>query len=324
MKKVSVIIPAYNSEKTILNCILSLKKQKYKNFEIIAVDDGSTDNTESILKKIKGIKVISQKNRGQGAARNEGARKAKGEIVVFIDSDCEARNKLWLKKLVDTYEKDKRVVGMASGYSGSIGKEFIEEYAYLELKYRLRKMPENVLTASSSNISCRKRIFNKIGGFPEDKRLISAEDILFSYNLSRKGILLWKKELGIFHKFRSTLKEYLKQQEGFVKADVLLFLKHPKLLSKVTNHSKNVYLQILLTFLFFASLLASFFRFVFLRFSLLILVGIALLNANFLLFLRKQKDSRFMRGGFSVILLRNIYYISGILRGIKCAVYAGS
>ena len=88
---VSVIIPAYNSEKVIERCLKSLIEQTLKNIEIIVVDDGSTDGTYSIVDKYveeyEIIKCISQTNQGAGAARNKGLANAMGEFIGFVDAD---------------------------------------------------------------------------------------------------------------------------------------------------------------------------------------------------------------------------------------------
>lgn len=87
--KISLIIPTYNSQKTILQCIDSILSQSHKNFEIIVVDDGSSDNTIDIVNQIKTnkIKIISQTNMGVSAARNTGLKKASGDYILFVDSD---------------------------------------------------------------------------------------------------------------------------------------------------------------------------------------------------------------------------------------------
>ena len=86
-KKISIIIPVYNGELYIKECIESVINQSYKNIEIIVVDDGSTDNTYEILKPYKNIKYIYQNNQGVSVARNKGIREATGEYIVFCDSD---------------------------------------------------------------------------------------------------------------------------------------------------------------------------------------------------------------------------------------------
>lgn len=89
--KVSVIIPIYNVEKYLRQCLDSVVNQTLKDIEIICVDDGSSDNSLSILSEYEGkyenVKVIKQANAGAGAARNNGMRIAKGEYLLFLDSD---------------------------------------------------------------------------------------------------------------------------------------------------------------------------------------------------------------------------------------------
>src|SRR3546814_3191345 len=87
----SVIVPVYNTDDYVEACIQSLLDQDQPDFEIIAVDDGSTDNSAQILTGIaerhKRLRVYRQENAGQGAARNFGLSKARGLFVAFVDSD---------------------------------------------------------------------------------------------------------------------------------------------------------------------------------------------------------------------------------------------
>lgn len=88
---ISIIVPVYNIEKYIENCIKSIIDQTYKNLEIILIDDGSIDNSSKICdiwqEKDKRIQVIHQENQGLSAARNAGMEKAKGEYIIFVDGD---------------------------------------------------------------------------------------------------------------------------------------------------------------------------------------------------------------------------------------------
>ena len=97
---VSIIIPAYNSEKFIRRCLDSVVNQIYKNIEIIVVDDASTDNTEKIIKeyaeKDNRIKIVNKENGGLSSARNEGLKYVTSDYVGFVDSDD------WIEP--DTYE----------------------------------------------------------------------------------------------------------------------------------------------------------------------------------------------------------------------------
>jgi len=91
LKLVSIIIPIFNEDKVILNCLQSLQNQSYKPLEIILVDDGSTDKTVKIIENLKSksenLKLLHQNHQGPGPARNFGASKARGEILVFVDAD---------------------------------------------------------------------------------------------------------------------------------------------------------------------------------------------------------------------------------------------
>lgn len=109
--KLSIIIPVYNTEKYLENCVTSLFDQQlpYDSFEIILINDGSTDGSLSICnqlaKKHKNIRVFQQKNRGQSAARNVGLKNAVGKYVYFIDSD-DYLNSGYLESLLKIIEKD--------------------------------------------------------------------------------------------------------------------------------------------------------------------------------------------------------------------------
>lgn len=90
--KVSVIIPVYNEQKTIEACLASILTQTYKNYSVVVVDDGSTDDTPTILARFLSnkVEVISGNHKGAGAARNVGASRADGDIYVFFDADMTA------------------------------------------------------------------------------------------------------------------------------------------------------------------------------------------------------------------------------------------
>ncbi|MFA5359475.1 MAG: glycosyltransferase family A protein [Patescibacteria group bacterium] len=106
---ISIIIPVYNQAEHLANCLASIKKQTYDNYEIIIINDGSTDNIIKIIEKFKkifGLKLsyFDQENRGANAARNRGAKLAKGEYIIFCDADVVMEStmlELMLKTLKD-------------------------------------------------------------------------------------------------------------------------------------------------------------------------------------------------------------------------------
>ncbi|MBQ8572725.1 MAG: glycosyltransferase [Ruminococcus sp.] len=106
---ISIIVPIYNIEKYLEECLQSLVQQTYKNIEIICVDDGSTDNSGEICKQFadsdERVIVISQKNKGAGAARNTALRMARGEYIGFVDSDDYVSKDMY-QKLYDAIIKN--------------------------------------------------------------------------------------------------------------------------------------------------------------------------------------------------------------------------
>lgn len=124
--KLSIIIPTYNEEEVLPDAIESLGFQTYDDFEIIVVDDGSTDKTLEILRNLQltipNFHFLEQKHKGAGAARNLGAKSAKGAILVFVDADM-AFDKEFLAKLVEPIEQYKK--GLPAGRQGTFSKEEI-------------------------------------------------------------------------------------------------------------------------------------------------------------------------------------------------------
>lgn len=118
--KISVIVPVYNSEKYLEECLNSLIYQTYNNIEILCIDDGSSDKSSEILKKYENqdqrIKVFTQKNSGAAVARNLGLKKADGDYVSFIDSDD------WiLLNLYQTFAETLSEVGDLDLYMFNVG-----------------------------------------------------------------------------------------------------------------------------------------------------------------------------------------------------------
>ena len=92
---VSIIVPVFNGEKTIRECLKEVLNSDYKSFEIIVVDDGSTDKTLEVVKNFGRVKLLTQTNSGSATAKNHGARNAKGEFFYFLDSDVVVFVMIW-------------------------------------------------------------------------------------------------------------------------------------------------------------------------------------------------------------------------------------
>ena len=217
--KVSVIIPTYNEETVIKICLDSLLKQSIKDFEIIVVDDGSTDKTKEIIPEIKNnqIKIYSQNHKGPGAARNRGVENAKGEILVFIDADMEF-DKDFLMKLIEPIGKNK-IVGTFSKEEYLLNKE--NDWARF-WNVNLGRNPEKMHQDNYPDTqpvfrAILKSEFDRAGGF--DTRIGYTDD----WSLSRKlGVEAFSAPGAIFyHKNPENLKEVWSQARWFGKNEFL-------------------------------------------------------------------------------------------------------
>lgn len=129
----SIIIPCYNLEKYVHKTIVSVLKQNYENFELILIDDGSTDNTYKIIKsyedKDKRVKVFTKQNGGVSSARNLGIKKAEGENILFLDGD----DLIECDLLEKSYEvlKNKKIDMFSFGYKmvSEITNDIIKDYS---------------------------------------------------------------------------------------------------------------------------------------------------------------------------------------------------
>jgi glycosyltransferase involved in cell wall biosynthesis len=185
MIKISVIIPAFNEEKFLGNCLLSLKEQDFKDFEIIVVDNNSTDKTREIAKKF-GVILVLEKNQGVAFARNKGAKIAKGEILVFTDADT-ILPKNWLSRIKEEFERDKELIafgGSCQFYSGPISARLASKFLLKPFLF-LDKFFSGGFNLMGCNMAIKKEAFFEVGGFNENLKL--NEDVEISYRLRKMG-----------------------------------------------------------------------------------------------------------------------------------------
>lgn len=192
MDKVSVIMPVYNRERFIATAIESVLSQTYDNFELIIVDDGSSDNSVSIAQRYrtlypKKIQIIEQINQGPSIARNNAVKIATGSLLAFIDSDdFWARDKLELQTHI--FKSHCNSIFTYTGYyivneDGDIIKEILPNIRLQGFIYDQLWKVENQI--SGGTILVHKNIFQSIGGFDENLR--GAENLDLRIRLSRLG-----------------------------------------------------------------------------------------------------------------------------------------
>lgn len=190
MTKLSIIIPVYNLEQYISKCLDSILKQSFKDFEIICVNDGSTDNSLAELQKYRDERVIiiDKKNEGSGIARNSGLAIARGEYVFFVDGDDWLEENS-LQKMIDEADRLKTDILIFGGLS------------YYDNKgqnggYSVNKLPKKYLNKVFSAEDIKKDIF-KFPSTPWSK--LYRRDLLQKNNIKFQDIKVGQDQLPFFH-----------------------------------------------------------------------------------------------------------------------------
>jgi len=224
MPKISIVIPTYNEEEDIAKCIDSLIKQSYKDFELIIVDDGSTDKTTEIVKdfkKDKRVKLIKGQHKGPGFSRNLGAKQAKGKVLVFVDADM-IFEKQFIKNLTKPIFKQE-TIGTEDGGQRASNPDNIWSKCWGLFIIKGKTIHNKKSKEGNIFRAILKSEFNKMGGF--DPKYGYADDGTFFFKFRVKpGIA---EDAFCYHKNPSTLKEVYKQSRWIGASIDSPFLKKP-------------------------------------------------------------------------------------------------
>jgi O-antigen biosynthesis protein len=224
--KVSVVVCSYNGAKTLRECLTSLMRLNYADYEVILVDDGSTDETRAIAGEFPDVLYIHQTNRGLSVARNVGARAASGEIVAYTDSDCVA-DPDWLFYLVDAMQRQEvKAIGgpnlpppsdswTAKCVAASPGGP---SHVMLDDR-RAEHVP-------GCNMAFNRRTLLELGGFDPQFRQ-AGDDVDICWRLLDAGVEIgYAASALVWHHRRNTVRAFLKQQRGYGHSEAMLLRKH--------------------------------------------------------------------------------------------------
>lgn len=242
--KVSIIIPTFNVENYIEQCLQSILEQEYKNIEIILVDDGSTDNTLNIIneiaKKNDNIIIISQKNAGSGPARNNGISHATGEYIMFIDGDD------WIEhNMISEYMKIQKDTGGVDLITSSYVEENFNKNVHTSInrnvkheffsniedvrKHYIHLYLNELINAPHRILYKRKIIIDNDIKFPDLRR---SQDIVFNYRYYNYVTSIYV-DSNIYYHYRIEEKVYLhKLKKEYVDTIKLIYNDICELLKK--------------------------------------------------------------------------------------------
>jgi len=219
---VSVIIPVRNGESTIEPLLESLQRLDYdgNKVEVIVVDGDSTDRTRDIVRKYP-VKLIIERKEGLNAARNTGMRNSNGEIIAFTDCDCIVPSD-WIRKIVENF-KDPQVSCVGGSAKGR-DDDFISQYAdnsiiplmpFFKKREKLDMIKLFLHHPAGCNMAFRRKAFEEVGCFDEGIRY-GFDDVEFVERVCKAGYkMVLDPSVLVWHKHRSALKEFLKQNFSY-------------------------------------------------------------------------------------------------------------
>jgi GT2 family glycosyltransferase len=227
--KVSVVVACYNGACTLKICLESLNQLNYPDYEIILVDDGSTDATGLIAQEQTQVRYVRHlHNLGLSEARNTGIAAATGEIVAFTDADCRA-DEDWLTYLVSDL--------MRGQYAGIGGPNLLppEDSQVASAVMVSPGGPAHVMLTDriaehipGCNMAFYRWALQEIGGFDAQFRK-AGDDVDLCWRVQQAGYRIGFSPSGfVWHYRRSRVKDYLRQQYGYGEAEALLVRKHPE------------------------------------------------------------------------------------------------
>lgn len=192
-EKISIIVPAYNSENSIIRCINSIRNQTYNNLEIIVVDDGSTDNTAEIVSKISNqdcrVKLISISNGGVSHARNIGIENSNGDYITFVDSDDTIDSEMY-ENLVELMRNHNAQIAHCSykncNENGDVTSKVGDSGK--EIAMNREQGVESLLTGKYFAGGACNKLYRReiIGNTRFDETIKINEDVLFNFELFSK------------------------------------------------------------------------------------------------------------------------------------------
>jgi GT2 family glycosyltransferase len=225
--RVSVVVCAYNAERTLDRCLSSLAALDYPDYEVILVNDGSRDGTLAIAERHAFCRIINQPNKGLSVARNVGAEAASGEIVAYTDSDCVA-DPDWLTYLVAKMEAGRLVACGGPNFPPP-------EPSLIPAAVAVSPGgPTHVLLSdevaehiAGCNMAFRRDVLLRLGGFDPIYRA-AGDDVDICWRLQDAGYTIgFCPAAVVWHFRRNTVKAYFNQQRGYGKAEALVYAKHP-------------------------------------------------------------------------------------------------
>jgi len=315
---VSVIVPAYNAQKTLDLCLKAILQSRFRDYELLVVDDGSTDKTQDIAKRYADHILTHPQNLGRSYARATGMEHARGEILVFIDSDV-MMSQDTLDKIANLFSGHNEVDAVTGLLSKDHPhKDFFSQYKNLYMNFVFSRLPERVSFLYGSIFALRRSAVIKM-----NHDIALADDTVLGQKLSQNGKrIAFLMDLEVIHLKKYDFWSWVKNdfQIPFDWAKILIKYQGWKILGKnkagYFHSPKKQLLSVSLIPVLLGMSLASFFYPVF-HPSLVILIFLwVFLNVSFFYFLARERGFLFASVSVPITLLDHGVMASGIVCGL--------
>ncbi len=213
--KISVVIPAYNEEKYITKCLESIKRQTFRDFELIVVDNNSTDKTAEIARQF-GARVVKEKIQGMIPARERGFREAKADIIARTDGDSFVPLN-WLSSIFEIFEQDKQIVAVSGGHYTSNGLKILSPIINFYINYLTFYLTRFLIghyQLSGPNYAIRKTAWEKVTVHKDDH--LVHEDMDLACHLATLGKIEFHPEIKTGYSLRRFKRDFLNSTIDYV------------------------------------------------------------------------------------------------------------
>lgn len=310
--RLSIVVPAYQNEAGLPECLRALAASAGPDTEIVVVDDASTDDTSGVAARLGATVVRLEENGGAGRARNEGARYAKGDVLLFVDSDVVVQpdtvhrvrqvleNRPDIAAVFGSYDASPRAPGLVSQFRNLLH-HFVHQHGEPD--------------ASTFWAGCgavRRAVFDELGGFDPGRYTRAIEDIELGYRIRDAGYrILLDREIRVTHLKRWTLASFLKTDALYRALPWSRLLLHRRRqldhLNLKSEQRVSVALSMLIPLLLAAAPLVP----GVLLLAAAALLGLVVANRKLLAFFVRERGIAFAAGAIPLLFLH--YLASGLV-----------
>lgn len=329
--KLSVVIPVYNAEKEIGDCLNAICNSKYTPNEVIVVDDFSSDRSALVASRFKCRIIKNKVNKGPAESRNIGGFAAKGDLILFLDSDIIVSEDT-LTKIVHSFNEYPQIAGtwciMSKRHPHT---NFCSQYKNLFLHFYAMQLEKFGSHFVSAVATLKREIFVESGGFDTRFKTVCMEDVELGHRLGSRGFKIYlNKDIEVVHTKYYSLKKLVKND--YHKCKILTMLLLENIYNKKSNRSfaqdktafeKNYFISSIPLYLSLFFLLFISFHQSIVYIALALFAIFVFLNKKFLQFIFLEKGLMFTFSSLLMVIVERLVIALSFIAGTQEFIFKG-